>query len=111
MIFLYRLLRINPYFLFLFLLIVSYVFLFFFFFQAEDGIRDYKVTGVQTCALPISPILPRLLLPQMVRINHELVFQPVGIAKERRVITFIVLRAVAGRVIDDAVSGDRKSVV
>src|SRR5256885_10548033 len=27
--------------------------LFFFFFQAEDGIRDYKVTGVQTCALPI----------------------------------------------------------
>src|ERR1039457_2472144 len=29
------------------------------FLQAEDGIRDYKVTGVQTCALPIS----RLLLP------------------------------------------------
>src|SRR5205807_2996421 len=27
----------------------------FFFFQAEDGIRDYKVTGVQTCALPIFP--------------------------------------------------------
>src|SRR6266850_7121547 len=29
------------------------LFFFFFFFQAEDGIRDYKVTGVQTCALPI----------------------------------------------------------
>src|SRR5207249_8420895 len=28
-------------------------FLFFFFFQAEDGIRDRNVTGVQTCALPI----------------------------------------------------------
>src|SRR2546422_7558790 len=28
---------------------------FFFFFQAEDGIRDVAVTGVQTCALPISP--------------------------------------------------------
>src|SRR5207245_6024243 len=28
---------------------------FFFFFQAEDGIRDATVTGVQTCALPISP--------------------------------------------------------
>src|SRR6516162_6240889 len=27
--------------------------IYFFFFQAEDGIRDYKVTGVQTCALPI----------------------------------------------------------
>src|SRR3989475_6793082 len=33
----------------------------FFFFQAEDGIRDLTVTGVQTCALPIwgdSPALP-----------------------------------------------------
>src|SRR5256885_2428275 len=37
----------------------SVFFLVFFFFQAEDGIRDYKVTGVQTCALPIS--LLRLL--------------------------------------------------
>ena len=26
---------------------------FFFFFQAEDGIRDWSVTGVQTCALPL----------------------------------------------------------
>src|SRR5256885_4201786 len=30
---------------------------FIFFFQAEDGIRDYKVTGVQTCALPICAYL------------------------------------------------------
>src|SRR5258707_4229445 len=29
--------------------------LYFFFFQAEDGIRDIGVTGVQTCALPIFP--------------------------------------------------------
>src|SRR6266446_3997496 len=35
---------------------------FFFFFQAEDGIRDYKVTGVQTCALPISDVLLELTL-------------------------------------------------
>src|SRR5256885_6168826 len=40
------------------LVFVSLV-LFFFFFQAEDGIRDYKVTGVQTCALPISGATPR----------------------------------------------------
>src|SRR3989454_1157000 len=33
---------------------------FFFFFQAEDGIRDYKVTGVQTCALPISAVVAEL---------------------------------------------------
>src|SRR6266511_3793910 len=30
-----------------------FFFFFFFFFQAEDGIRDFHVTGVQTCALPI----------------------------------------------------------
>src|SRR5437879_13875669 len=33
-----------------------------FFFQAEDGIRDTSVTGVQTCALPISPVRRELLL-------------------------------------------------
>src|SRR5438132_7047797 len=32
---------------------ILYVCSFFFFFQAEDGIRDHCVTGVQTCALPI----------------------------------------------------------
>src|SRR5256885_4630183 len=36
----------------------------FFFFQAEDGIRDYKVTGVQTCALPICLRLRSLQLEQ-----------------------------------------------
>src|SRR5438552_11133805 len=40
--------------------------LFFFFFQAEDGIRDDLVTGVQTCALPISrtPMTPAPTLPR-----------------------------------------------
>src|SRR5437870_12700433 len=37
--------------------VVGYVF--FFFFQAEDGIRDGHVTGVQTCALPISQAVNR----------------------------------------------------
>src|SRR5687768_9750544 len=32
---------------------IVFLFFFFFFFQAEDGIRDVAVTGVQTCALPI----------------------------------------------------------
>src|SRR5690348_17408955 len=37
------------------LLFIEYFYIFiFFFFQAEDGIRDGRVTGVQTCALPIS---------------------------------------------------------
>src|SRR5437764_9289140 len=34
-----------------------FLFLCFFFFQAEDGIRDTSVTGVQTCALPISRLV------------------------------------------------------
>ena len=36
------------------------------FFQAEDGIRDYKVTGVQTCALPIYPVAGFLTMPRHV---------------------------------------------
>src|SRR5206468_6787125 len=38
---------------FVFFVSVHSSFIFFFFFQAEDGIRDLIVTGVQTCALPI----------------------------------------------------------
>src|SRR5688572_32680698 len=38
------------------------VVIFVFFFQAEDGIRDLTVTGVQTCALPIFSVMsPRIL--------------------------------------------------
>ena len=38
---------------FVVVVVVFFVVLVFFFFQAEDGIRDVAVTGVQTCALPI----------------------------------------------------------
>src|SRR5256885_11870105 len=41
----------------------------YFFFQAEDGIRDYKVTGVQTCALPIS-IRTHVRVPLIVDANE-----------------------------------------
>src|SRR2546429_4598069 len=44
-------------------LVVVYCILYFFFFQAEDGIRDVAVTGVQTCALPISYFLASLAAP------------------------------------------------
>src|SRR5256885_5767785 len=43
----------------------------FFFFQAEDGIRDYKVTGVQTCALPISALREAL---EKLRLNDSSFF-------------------------------------
>src|SRR5687767_15863438 len=41
-----------------------------FFFQAEDGIRDKLVTGVQTCALPISPLgqFERAAQPDVLRV-------------------------------------------
>ena len=44
-------------------------FLFFFFFQAEDGIRDTSVTGVQTCALPISLLVQGTAIIMMVPCN------------------------------------------
>src|SRR5476651_2848294 len=43
---------------------------FFFFFQAEDGIRDIGVTGVQTCALPISMLRQ---LPSKTEVDNLLV--------------------------------------
>src|SRR3712207_7595794 len=46
---------------------------FFFFFQAEDGIRDIGVTGVQTCALPIfGPLTIDMYLPALPTITAEL---------------------------------------
>src|SRR5205807_1535411 len=46
-----------------------------FFFQAEDGIRDYKVTGVQTCALPICHFLKLLqranLLAELLAVAND----------------------------------------
>src|SRR2546430_9209137 len=43
--------------------ICCYVLYLRFFFQAEDGIRDLTVTGVQTCALPISPLQLSIVYP------------------------------------------------
>src|SRR5690606_40906855 len=37
-----------------------------FFFQAEDGIRDFHVTGVQTCALPISLVKRRVMSRRLI---------------------------------------------
>src|SRR5690606_41118369 len=41
------------------------VYCYFFFFQAEDGIRDFHVTGVQTCALPILASVRSLSLARL----------------------------------------------
>src|SRR5256885_11802017 len=52
----------------------------FFFFQAEDGIRDYKVTGVQTCALPISGVELRQIIAAYDDVG---VRRPVGVTRGR----------------------------
>src|SRR5258708_6908408 len=56
---------------------------FFFFFQAEDGIRDDLVTGVQTCALPISfrrvgLVAGRLKTPSVCQRPNQLCERPEG---------------------------------
>src|SRR5256886_8212009 len=58
-------------------------FFFFFFFQAEDGIRDLTVTGVQTCALPISEFSVLNHVPITIHTaespsEHELLTQGTG---------------------------------
>src|SRR3712207_8036450 len=60
---------------------------FFFFFQAEDGIRDIGVTGVQTCALPISRLTERL--QQNLAHAVTLVTAPAGSGKTTFVADFI----------------------
>src|SRR2546430_7604334 len=63
----------------------SYECFFFFFFQAEDGIRDLTVTGVQTCALPILVIGSTVTHRQIERSPLVLERLPALAAMERRV--------------------------
>src|SRR5256885_13045838 len=77
---------------------VVYIHYFFFFFQAEDGIRDYKVTGVQTCALPIC--LTRATrwdaVPDYIRTAHEQLCLIVQIESPRGVAHAAEIAAVEG---------------
>src|SRR5215211_8364446 len=70
---------------------------FFFFFQAEDGIRDHCVTGVQTCALPILTIVST----RVADLSTALELPPVPAALEeiRRVVS--VFRELRSGVTED----------
>src|SRR2546430_14285480 len=57
----------------------------FFFFQAEDGIRDLTVTGVQTCALPISVVAPDAGGVERARFFAKKLDAPLAIVDKRRV--------------------------
>src|SRR5437763_12404713 len=70
-----------------------------FFFQAEDGIRDTSVTGVQTCALPISPSGRREAHP--CGSSHASSFPQLPFRGSRSVLRATLLRRVR--------FGDRKS--
>src|SRR5437667_9316196 len=64
----------SCFFFFSFFFLLFFVFFFFFFFfQAEDGIRDRDVTGVQTCALPIFAAFAR---PPMVAASAKAARKP-----------------------------------
>src|SRR5256885_3458374 len=85
---------------------------FFFFFQAEDGIRDYKVTGVQTCALPISGEVLGWFLRALGIADHAL---PTSV-EERSALYRSRLRnqrvlVLLDNAADEAQVRDRKSVV
>src|SRR5256885_7551850 len=83
----------------------------FFFFQAEDGIRDYKVTGVQTCALPIcARLFDRGARPGA---GNRAAGAPSGPARALRGLARGRIRAPARRARTARAAGrsDRKSVV
>src|SRR5690348_17794400 len=80
----------------------EYVFCFFFF-QAEDGIRDGRVTGVQTCALPISHLdAAAHILEAVSRDGDALALQVPTDGSVRS------LRAVLDRLDDEARSEERR---
>src|SRR2546426_3275083 len=65
---------------------VNMLFAFFFFFQAEDGIRDYKVTGVQTCALPICP--ETLLDPNLLSEDGTVAVSTLAVSEDGRLLAY-----------------------
>src|SRR5215203_4901953 len=76
-----------------FFFIVKYFFFFFFFFQAEDGIRDIGVTGVQTCALPISLAGTEqgsLGGMEVTQVPQKLAFLPGSPQEDQRVVELLV---------------------
>src|SRR5256885_11259594 len=84
-----------------------------FFFQAEDGIRDYKVTGVQTCALPISSTKQTATeLPRAARGRKRCSAQSVHPAHHSAISATAARSPGTGaRILATASRPDRKSVV
>src|SRR2546421_7670111 len=85
----------------------------FFFFQAEDGIRDLIVTGVQTCALPIFPVQLRVRQMKNDRVRLSMLTRTLLCAPDAESIHVIQLSALlhVSWPLLRAPIRDRKSVV
>src|SRR2546425_5446686 len=84
-----------------------------FFFQAEDGIRDKLVTGVQTCALPISEgpeVEEDELAAEVLQAERARGVQPLEVGREIGRVDG-ALEARGHQTASESCSGDRKSVV
>src|SRR5256885_9816663 len=82
-----------------------------FFFQAEDGIRDYKVTGVQTCALPILSTLIRSRAGRRKDCEYGCAIDIRAQSGERRAGTVAVMTHQVVVMTRNGCTPDRKSVV
>src|SRR2546429_7003562 len=90
-----------------------------FFFQAEDGIRDVAVTGVQTCALPISPVwreyerastaIIDAYIKPLVREFVEEISE--GLRRRGLSIPFSVMKANGGQMLAEAARGEPAQTV
>src|SRR5438105_10072186 len=84
----------------------------FFFFQAEDGIRDPLVTGVQTCALPISEAeLAAILVEETRKPAHQCAKAAAELAALARQLARLYEHEPSGESRSDPETRDRKSVV
>src|SRR2546427_2489330 len=84
---------------------------FFFFFQAEDGIRDLTVTGVQTCALPISGQEQQKRASKLLAQLNEWEMIYVSATRSRSQSRVYPIRVDSSACFAFSASGDRKSVV
>src|SRR2546430_10274225 len=89
---------------------LTWLIFFFFFFQAEDGIRDLTVTGVQTCALPICKLRASLEALREPRSGKALKGQLGGLWSLRIGKFRLIYRIAPSRRLE-LVALDRKSVV
>src|SRR5688572_31425534 len=94
-----------------FLIKLSVVYSFFFFFQAEDGIRDLTVTGVQTCALPIYSARRYASEPDFNDWGHRLEIFGLDLRHTPSVEAFCRQLLARRSRLDFIVNKDRKSVV